>query len=330
MAVVLYALPTMTIPLQRALLRWRCLAVGLAVVLVSLVPSASAMQSVAIGEVAVLSSGEEAYAEAMRVVLVRATGRRSAAADPLLAPLVRDAQRYVQILRPASPGNPARITLDAAAVERAIIALGQSVWSRQRPLVLVVVTQPPAGADATLVREQLERAAIERGLPIRLSSATAAGLTAGTTVSAEAALLAARRAGADVALIGEADGQDWQWSLVDGAAVTVFNGDASAGIEGSADTLSLGSLAVLAQPIAEAGLLITGIRSLGDYAEVQRILSASPAIKSAALVAADADGARYLVEVAGGAAGLGAALANQSRLRRESGRNESPRFRFSP
>ena len=304
--------------------------VGLAVVLVSFVPPATATQTVAIGEVAVAASGDAAYAEAMRIVLVRATGRRSAAADPIFAPLVQEARRYVQILRPASAGNPARITLDAAALERAIVALGQSVWSRQRPLVLGVVTQPPPGADASLVREQLERAAAERGLPLRLSSASAAGLTAGSTVSAESALLAARRAGADVALIGEADGAEWQWSLVDGAAVTVFHGDATAGIEGAADTLALGSLAAVAQPFAEAELRVTDVRSLEDYAEVQRILEAAPAIKSASLVAAEGNSVLFRVEVSGGAAGLVTALASQSRLRRESGRDELPRFRFSP
>ena len=306
------------------------MAVVLAVALISSVPRALATQTVAIGEVAVASSGEDAYAEAMRAVLVRATGRRTAATDPLFAPLVQEARRYVQILRPASAGNPARITLDAAAVERAIAAVGQRVWSRQRPLMLVVVTQPPSGADPALVREQLERAALERGIPLRLSSAAAAGLTTGAMVSAESALLAARRAGADVALIGEADGQEWQWSLVDGATVTVFNGDATAGIEGAADTLALGSMAAATQPVAETELRITGIRSLKDYAEIQRILDAVPAIKSAALVASEADVVLYRVEVSGGAAGLITALASQSRLRRESSSNSSPRFRFAP
>lgn len=320
----------MTIPFQRALPRWRCAAVVLAVTLSSLVHPAFAAQTVAIGEVAVASSGEDAYADAMRIVLVRATGRRSASTDPVFAPLLQDARRYVQILRPASGGNPARITLDIAAVERAIAALGQRVWPRQRPLVLVVVTQPPAGADPLLVREQLERVASERGLPLRLSSAAAAGLTAGAMVSAESALLAARRAGADVALIGEADGQEWQWSLVDGATVTVFNGDAVAGVEGAADSLALGSLAAAAQPVVETELRITGIRSLKDYAEVQRILEATPAIKSAAVVASEADVVLFRVEVAGGTAGLITALASQARLRRESIGNSSPRFRFVP
>lgn len=330
-AVVLYALPIMTISFQRDFRRFRPLpAVLLAAAFASLGAVASATQTVAIGEVVVESTGEAAYAEAMRVALVRATGRRAAATDPRFATLVQDARRYVQISRPAFAGNPARITLDAAALERAITALGEPVWSRERPLVLAIVTRPPAGADPALVRQQLERAAAERGLPLQLSSAAAAGLEPGTSASAEAALRAARRAGADAALIGEADGSEWQWSLIDSASVTVFNGDAVAGVEGAADTLALGSLAAVAQPAAEAEVRIVGVNSLKDYAQVRALLESAAAIKSVELVAAEAEGALFRVTVAGGVSGLVSALASQPRLQRDGGRADLPRFRWVP
>ena len=169
---------------------------------------ATATQTVVIGEVEVQSTGDAAYVEAMRAAIVRTTGRRSAATDPAFATLIQDARRYVQIFRPPTGGNLARITLDVVAIERAIAALGQTTWSRERPVVLGVITAAPEGADPGTVRAQLERAAIERGLPLRLSSAAAAGVTPGTVVTPEAALLAARRAGADVALVGAADGAE--------------------------------------------------------------------------------------------------------------------------
>ncbi|NCW22095.1 MAG: DUF2066 domain-containing protein, partial [Gammaproteobacteria bacterium] len=244
---------------------------------------ATATQTVVIGEVEVQSTGDAAYVEAMRAAIVRTTGRRSAAADPAFATLIQDARRYVQIFRPPTGGNPARITLDVVAIERAIAALGQTTWSRERPVVLGVITAAPEGADPGTVRAQLERAAIERGLPLRLSSAAAAGVTPGTVVTPEAALLAARRAGADVALVGAADGAEWQWTLFDGASATVFYGDVAAGVEGAADTLALGSLAAVAQPLGEAEFHVRGVRSLKDYADVQKLLVAMPAIKSADL-----------------------------------------------
>jgi hypothetical protein len=306
------------------------LATGCALALVALAGlPAAATQTVSIGEVEVDSSGEAAYADAMRAALVRVTGRRSAAGDAALAPLVQDARRYVQIFRPAAGGAPARVTLDAAAIERAVAQLGQPVWSRERPLVLGVITSAPAGADAATARVRLERAAVERGLPLRLGAAAAVGLAAGAAASPEAALLAARRAGADVALVGEADGEDWQWTLFDGATATVFHGDVTAGIEGAADTLALGSQAAVAQPLASTEFRIRGVRSLKDYADVQQILESQPAVRSAELIAADGEGAWFRVEVAGGPAGLAEALASQPRLRREGG-DDPPRYRYAP
>lgn len=143
-------------------------------------------------------------------------------------------------------------------------------------------------------------------------------------------MLAARHAGADVALIGEADGVEWQWTLVDGGTVTVFHGDAAAGVEGAADTLALGSLAAVSQPVAEVELKVAGVRSLKDYAEVRKLLEAAPSIKSVELVASEAGVVLFRVTVAGGNAGLITALSSQPRLRREGGRDELPTFRFSP
>lgn len=288
----------------------------------------SASQTVAIGEVEVESTGESAYLEAMRITLIRLTGRRSAAEDPVFAPLLQDARRFVQIVRPPANGSAARITLDAVAIERAIAALRQPVWSRERPSVLGVISIAPAGADPAQVRLRLERAASERGLPLRLSSAASVGLVPGRTASPEAALAAARRVGADVALVGEAEGGEWQWTLFDGGAATVFQGDVTAGIEGAADVLALNSLVSVAQPVAEAELRVGGVLTLKDYAEVRRLLVALPAIKSAELVATDGEGALFRIEIAGGQAGLIDALASQPRFKREGGQDDPPRYRY--
>ena len=288
----------------------------------------SASQVVAIGEVEVEATGEAAFQEAMQIALVRLSGRRSAADDPVFEPLFREARRYVQIVRPPSNGSAARITLDAMAIERAMQGLGQPVWSRERPLVLGVVTVAPSEADPVQVRASLERAANERGLPLRLAAASSAGLVSGRTVTPEAALDTARRSGAEMALIGEADGTEWQWTLFDGSSATVFQGGATAGIEGAADALALNSLATIAQPVAETEVRIGGVLTLKDYGEIRRMLIALPAVKSAELVAAEGDGALYRIEVAGGATGLAEALASQPRLRREPGRDSPPRYRY--
>lgn len=290
--------------------------------------SVPAAQPLAIGEVTVQSAGEAGFAEAMRTVLVRLTGRRAAANDPALAPLMRDARRYVQIVRPATATSPPRVTLDAAAIERSLLALEQPVWARERPLVLGVIVTAPAGADATATRTALEHAAIERGLPLRLMSASSAGLAAGSNIDANSALAAARRAGADVALLGEADGSEWQWTLFDGVAPAVFTGNVTAGIEGAADTLAIGAQAAIAQAVETTAIRVVGVSSLQDYADVQRVLAGLLGVRSVGVRAVESDSALFEVQLPGGAQGLQTALAGSARLRRDSGTDPTPTYRL--
>ena len=158
----------------------------------SSLPVATAAQQVRAGEVTVpLTDPTAAFPEAMRVALVRITGRRDADQDPALAPLVADARRFVQIFRPVAGGGGTQVTLDAGAIERAVAAAGRSIWPRERPVALVVIVQPPPGADAAAVRRSIEDTATQRGLPVVLAAAQSTGLGAGA--DAATALAAARR-----------------------------------------------------------------------------------------------------------------------------------------
>lgn len=306
-ALILYAVRIMR---QSVSLRtWRAVlfATALSAALAS-VSVRAATQSVAIGEVAVTSAGDEAFAEAMRTALVRATGKRAAAQDPAFAALRADPRRYVQIFRPASAGSAAVVVFDIAAIERGIEAAGRAVWSRERPLVLVAIVSAPPGADPATVRAALEAAGSARGLPLRLSSAQSAGLQSGEEPSAQAALAAARRAGADVALIGQADGSEWQWTLFDGEGSVVFPGGVAAGIDGTAETLSSLSHAVVARAESAVILRIDGVRTLADHVRVQRAASALTGVRGVVPLEVEAERASFRLQVAGGAAALLEAL----------------------
>lgn len=277
--------------------------------ILSVVSSApvSASQTVAVGEVVATGSGDAAFAEGMRTTLVRLTGRRQAANDPVFAPLIAGARRYVQVFRPASGASPARITFDAAAIERAVVALGQPVWSRTRPDVLAVVSRPPEGADPTQVRAALEKAARERGLPLKLASASAAGLAGLPVVSAADALGAARRLGADAVLLGVAEGGEWQWTLFEAGTTTVYTGGVTSGIEGAADQFALGAAAP-AGPGVTVQLDVQGVKTLTDLVKVQRLLESLPGARQVTALAVDATQTRFRLEIPRGAEGLAEAL----------------------
>jgi hypothetical protein len=292
-------------------------------------PPAAATRAVRATEVTVPSSGNAAFVDAMRLALVRLTGRRDADQDPAFAALLADPRRYAQIVRP-SPAGGTQVTFDPAALERAVLAAGRGVWPRERPVALVVVAQPPPGADAGAVRASLEEASNERGLPVQLSSAASAGLVG--EVTAEAALGAARRLGADVALVGRADDASrWSWTLYGPGAPQTFEGGASAGVHGAADALARTSEGVAAQPEAETRVRIDGVRSLRDYVQVARLLSATAGVRSVSVLEVDAAAATWRVLVRGGAEGLRTALGVNSQL--EAGGVDgagTPTFRYRP
>lgn len=295
----------------------------------------SATQKVFIGEISIRAT-EEAVSQqatnqqAMRAAIIRATGDRRAADDPIYQALIADADRYVQIRRPATASSPARITLDSAAIERAIDKLGRPRWVSERPLVLGVILSAPRGADPARVRDALEMAAEQRGLPLRLSSAAAAGLRTDNALSTAAMLEAARRVGADVALVGEADGADWQWTLVDASASTVFPGDVVAGIEGAADVLALASQSVLSQPLAVTRLRVLGLSSLKEHLTVERALAALIGVKRVEVLEVGARSALFEVHSAGGERVLIDALKANAKLTREAGSRDPLVYRYAP
>ena len=289
-----------------------------------------ATQKVMVGDVSIRAGEAAINAQAMRAAIVRATGDRRAADDPIYQPLIADADRYVQIRRPATANSLARITLDSAAIERAIDKLGRPRWVSERPVVLGVILSAPRGADPAEVREALDMAAEQRGLPLRLSSASAAGLRADSAPSAAALLEAARRAGADMALIGEADGTDWQWTLVDASASTVFPGDVTAGVEGTADVLALASQSILSQPLAITRLRVTELASLKEHLATERSLAGLIGVKQVEVVEVGSRTAVFEVHSAGGERVLIEALKGNAKLVRDGASRDPLVYRYRP
>lgn len=291
---------------------------------------ASALERVAVGEVVVEAAGDDLFPEAMRIALVRITGRRSAADDPVFEPLRRDARRFVQLYLPAAGSSPARVTFDSAALTGAVKALGQPVWGEWRPVVLAVVLSAPLGADPQAVRLALERSAAERGLPLRLSAASAVGLAGLAELTPDLALAAARRVGADAALVAESDGSDWQWTLFEGTGSTAFSGGATAGIEAAVDWFALSDQASNSRPVESLQVRIVGIGSLKDYTAVERALALLPGAGRVDPLELEGSAAVFKLEVSGGAAGLAEALGRSGRFTRETVRGPVPVFRYRP
>ena len=134
------------------------------------------------------------------------------------------------------------------------------------------------------------------------------------------ALAAARRLGASAALVAEAIGNEWQWTLYQsaaGAPSVRFQGDVSSGVEGAADTLALGSQAMSLQPISEVELIVTGVSDLMTHGAVRRALGNRVAIKNVDLLEVGSTSLRFRVQVSGGQRGLVSSLESDSSWQRE-------------
>ena len=259
-----------------------------------------------------------AVQDAMRRVLVRATGRREAAADPALSAIVTDASRYVQNSAKGANGET-RVSFDGAALEQAIASAGRSVWDRERPFTLVVFNPPLTGAAAEAARLEVEKAAESRGLPISLAPVPVVDAS-GVELSRDAILQGAQRLGGDAVLIARGDSAAlngvYQWTLQTQYATENWNGALDAGVNGAVDALA--RVQDTAAPLAELEALVqvAGVTTLNDYAAVSRLLEGIPGTRRVSLAEVNGGAATFSVLVRGGSEAVDRALSSSGRLTR--------------
>jgi hypothetical protein len=282
-------------------------------------PDASALRAVRIFEVDVRGeASDSALQDAMRHVLVRATGRRDAATDASLSQLVSNARQYVTGTRPGAQGVT-RIVFDGAAIEQAIAGAGRSVWDPERPFTIVALNPPLGGTAAAEARTALERAAETRGLPISIAP-VAVSDSSGAELTREQLLQSVQRLGGDAVLVGRADNPtsngQWQWTLHTDFASETFTGTLEAGVNSAVDALARVQDANFALTEIEALVQVNGVATLADYATVGRLLDGVPGVRRVNVAEANGAAVTFSVFVRGGAEAVDRALSTSSRLTR--------------
>jgi hypothetical protein len=331
------ATPPMAVASARVMSLATALATALAVVLVvalALVPaSAWAARAVRVYEVDIRGEAAgPAVQEAMRRVLVRATGRREAGTDPAFGTLVADATRYVQSSRKAANGSTV-VVFDGAAVEQAITSAGRSVWEPDRPFTFVVFSPPLSGPALQAARVELDKAAEARGLPINLAPVAVVD-SAGVELSREAILQGAQRMGGDAVLVARSDNPTapgvWQWTLQTQFGSESWTGALEAGVNGAVDALTRAQEASAGIAELEAVVQVTGVSTLNDYATVGRLLEGIPGQKRVSLHETSGTTATFSVLVRGGAETVDRALGNSARLARAGSANGQLLYTYRP
>jgi hypothetical protein len=257
-----------------------------------------------------------AFQAALRIVLVRVTGRRTADEDAVFAPLINNARRYVQQFRTA-PDSQLWVSFDGAAIERWLTQNGQPLWGQDRPTTLVwlsVATGPQSTAvvsaeDTSELKDALDAAAVLRGIPLIWPPAASAN------ASANAPADVAHRLGAEGVLIGRANSgaatATVRWTLQFQDRSSDFSG-ALDGVNRAADLYA--GLFAASGTLAPVDIEVSGIGDLREYASVQTYLESLSFITHVGVLALTADTVKFRLTSRGGIETLAHALSLNGKL----------------
>jgi hypothetical protein len=262
-----------------------------------------------------------AFHAAMRMVLVRVTGRRTAAEDPTFAPLVNEARRFVQQYR-ATPDQTLWVAFDAGAIERWLAQNGEPLWGRERPTTfvwLIEQTGPQSGTvvsqgDTSELKSLLDAAAAERGIALLWPGAADLQnnhldyATASTALPGSLTALG-HRLGGDGVLIGRASGPTGgasvRWTHVFQDRSNEFSGTLD-GVERAADTYA--ELFATNGSFAPVDIEVSGVDDVQQYAAIQSYLESLTSVSLSSVEALSADTIRFRLSSRGGAEPLHRAL----------------------
>jgi hypothetical protein len=263
----------------------------------------------------------DSFQTAMKTVLVRVTGRRSAEDDPALAPLIANARRYVQQYRGAADSQ-LWVSFDGPAIERWLTQNGQPLWGHERPSTFVLLaaqTGPQSGTvitadSASELKAAIDAAAAYRGVPLvwpsaadlqrsRLDYAAVSGGAPSTLVDA------ARRASGEGVLVGRANGAsaaaNVRWTLLFQDRTSEFSGPLE-GVNRAADLYA--ELFAASGNVAPIDIEVTDVADLRDYARAQTYLESLTFISHVSVVSLTGGSIRFRLTTRGGAESLRRAL----------------------
>ena len=283
-----------------------------------------------------------AFQTAMRIVLVRVTGRRSADEDPGLAPLLANARRYVQQYRAAGDGL-LWVALDGPAIERWLTQNGQPLWGHERPTTLMLLAvQNSASSGAVITTEDnselkaaIDAAAAARGVPLVWPSASELQKShvdfAAVSNGPPAALAEmGRRLGTDGLLIGRAGGgganANVRWLLLFQDRSSEYSG-ALEGVNRAADLYA--SLFAASGSLVPVSIEVVGVSDLRDYASLATYLESLTFISHVSVESLSGGTVRFRLATRGGIEPLQRALALNGRLQPiAAGENGIQRFQL--
>ena len=269
----------------------------------------------------------DAFQAALKIVLVRVTGRRTAEDDPALAPLLGNARRYVQQYR-AAPDGQMWVSFDGPAIERWLTQNGQPLWGHERPTTFVWLaaqTGPQTGTivtadDTSELKTAIDAEAALRGVPLLWPSAVdvqrnhldyAAVNGAPPTTLAEIG----RHLGGEGTLIGRAGGTgesaNVRWIHLFQDRSSESSG-ALEGVNRAADLYA--GLFAASGSLVPIDIEVSGLGDVPEYAALQTYLESLSFISHVSVTGLAGDIIKFRLTTRGGADSLQRALSLNGHL----------------
>ena len=315
-------------------IRWPVLLVCLLWIL-PLVPGKAAPSDLFESEVVVPNQTPAARSDAFRValseVLVRVAGRNDVLASEPARGLLEDpaklVQQYRYYTRPDShpPELLMWVRFDEASIRRGLQQEGLPYWGKERPDTLVWLAVEDRGrryvvaaGDDSDVRQQIELAARQRGVPIvfplmDLEDQSRARFTDIWGGFFDNVLQASERYSPQAVLIGRLNrsasgGWSSRWHLQVGSTPRAWSDSRSdlallsqQGINDAADILASQFAVASGGNAGDSGVTIeiSGVDSLADYARVNAYLAALTSVAGMQLVRVNGPGLTYSLQLNG-------------------------------
>ncbi len=265
---------------------------------------------------------DQAFAAALRQVLVKLTGRR-AAGGAVIASQLGDPVALVEQYRNVS-ADRISVGFDAIALRRALDQAGLPVWAEERPATLVwlatdrgqgqrdILTSADGrgGARGSSARRLLLNAGKARGLPLILPLVDAQDRGALSFADlwgdfTDPVVQASQRYRADAVLIGRARGADprraqVRWTLLSGGQRMDWTGTVASGPDEAADRLAM-QLAADAGSKRRLRVKVAGLASFDAYGTISAYLSGLSSVVSCDVVEVIDDRAVFELQVRGSA-----------------------------
>jgi hypothetical protein len=261
---------------------------------------------------------DAAFAEALKTVVIRVSGRRDAPAQ--LGSALANPRQFVQRYGVTSD-NVLQVGFDDVSIDNLLLGAGLPLWGRERPAVLVVLNLEDVGGGwaSTEVapgdKERIARVARERGLPVQWGALDAQDQNLlSMNAGADALLQIAERNGANAVLAGRGrrdSGMQWTLATTDGSSEG--GGALEDGIHLAADTFAK-VFATAGSSLTHVNVEVAGIADLNAYATTLNYLEGMTLIRNVALEQVSGDTLRFRLAVRGNAETLRRAIALDDRL----------------